>query len=113
MSSGEILIKGLHNKDPYCEKAIKFMGRLFGNEVSNFAVDNLPTGGIYLVGGVTKMMLSYIAGNPDNSFMEGYLSKGAKVNETLSKFPIYFVDRDDLVTTGCYVIIFDYLYLPY
>lgn len=97
---GEILFKGMNKMDPICEKTVEFFLRILGVEVSNFALETLPSNGIYLVGGYLSI-LGTLLKEENNSFMKGYLGKGQKVNEILSKFPIYLVKKEDFVSSGC------------
>jgi len=99
---GEILYKGMNKMDSICEKTVEFFLRILGVEVSNFALETLPTNGIYLVGGYLSI-LGKLLKEENNSFMGGYLGKGPKVNEILSKFPIYLVKKEDLVSSGCII----------
>jgi glucokinase len=99
---GEILIKGMNKVDPICEKTVEFFLRVLGVEVSNFALETLPSNGIDLVGGYLSI-LSKMLKEQSGSFMSGYLGKGQKVNEMLSKFPIYLVRKEDLVSSGCLI----------
>jgi len=99
---GEILIKGMNKKDSICEKTVDFFLRILGVEVSNFALETLPSKGIYLVGGYLSILMKMLQ-EPNNAFLRGYLGKGQMVNEMLLKFPIYLVKKEDLVSSGCLI----------
>jgi glucokinase len=58
--SGEILFKGMNKKDTICEKTVEFFLRVLGVEVSNFALETLPTNGIYLVGGYLSILMKML-----------------------------------------------------
>jgi len=102
MFPGEILIKGMNKKDSICEKTVDFFLKILGVEVSNFALETLPTNGIYLVGGYLSLLMKRLQ-EPNNAFLGGYLGKGQKVNDMLSKVPIYLVKKEDLVSSGCLI----------
>lgn len=102
MYAGEILIKGMNKSDEICQKTVEFFLKILGIEVSNFALETLPTNGIYLVGGYLSILANLLKDH-NSSFMSGYLGKGPKVNEMLSKFPIYLVRKEDLVSSGCII----------
>lgn len=102
LSPGEILERGISKKDVYCEKTLDFFCRLLGTEVSNFALETLPTKGIYLVGSHLSLIKSLLTQN-ENPFLSGYLGKGSTINQKLAKFPIYLVEKDDLVFEGCLI----------
>jgi len=105
LSSLEIMEEGLKEIDDLCVRSLNFMVRIFGNEVSNFAVDTIPTGGIFLVGRITNFLEDLLVKSVNNPFMAGYRSKGSEINETLSKFPIYIVDTDNLILSGSYILL--------
>jgi glucokinase len=100
----EIMDKGMYEDDEICQKSLNFLGKIYGNEVSNFAVDNIPTGGIYLVGQHSIYLKELLLKQCNNPFLDGYCSKGTEVNETLSKFPIYLVNTNNLVLMGAYIM---------
>lgn len=101
-SSGEILMRGMMKKDSICQKSIDLFLKFLGTEVSNFALETLPSKGIYLMGGYLSILKSYIK-QENSAFLNGYFGKGPKVNEMLAKFPIYFVPQEDLISSGCIV----------
>lgn len=51
---------GINNKDPLCMKVIDKFTENFGTECGNLALKTLPYGGIYLIGGVTGGIKSYL-----------------------------------------------------
>ena len=55
----EILRKGLKKEDTICEEVLKFHAKLYGTEVSNFALDCLPYSGIFLVGAMTNAVYEF------------------------------------------------------
>jgi len=105
LSDLEIIDEGLNETDEICEKSLNFMTRIFGNEVSNFAVDTLPSGGIFLLGDKTHSLKDLLTKSNNNPFLEGYKSKGSEVNESLSKFPIYIVNTANLTRLGSYILL--------
>jgi glucokinase len=53
LTSADIIEAGMKNKDPLCVKVIEKFAEILAVEVGNMALKVLPSGGIYLVGGVT------------------------------------------------------------
>jgi len=85
----EILRKGLKKEDTICEEVLKFHAKLYGTEVSNFALDCLPYSGIFLVGAMTNAVYEFFVN--DKTWMNGYLSKDETTNKVLARFPIYVI----------------------
>jgi len=93
----------LKKTDPICAKTLEFYARLYGKEISNFALDSLPYAGIYLVGGMINSVLDYFTKDPDCPFLKNYFSKDKITNNVLKRFPIYVVTFDDLGLFGAFV----------
>ena len=66
----------------------------YGSEAGSAALKWIPTGGLYLTGGITPKMIDYIKG--DNSeFMKAYKDKG-RVSQLLDRIPLFAVMEEDL-----------------
>jgi len=76
---------------------------LYAKEISNFALNSLPYGGIYLVGGLTNAVGDYLKDDPSSTFKSGYFSKGKVINSLLERFPIYIVKQKELGLLGAFV----------
>jgi len=57
------------DKDPICLKTKHYHAKLFGRELSNFACNTLPYGGIYLIGNFVNALADYYMNDPDCPFM--------------------------------------------
>lgn len=102
-TSEEIIQKALAKEDRTCVKVLEFFCTLYAKEISNFALNSLPYGGIYLVGGLTNCVADYIMNDPTSPFKDSYFSKGKVINGLLSKFPIYVVKSQELGLLGAFV----------
>jgi len=99
----EIIQKGLAKSDPQCVQTLELFVTLYAKEISNFALNSLPYGGIYLVGGLTNAVADYIKEDPASAFKNGYFSKGKVINGVLERFPIYIVKTRELGLRGTFI----------
>jgi len=58
----------------------------------------IPTGGLYVTGGLTPKNIQFIEG-PDSPFMKAYNDKG-RVNQVLETVPLFAVMVEDLGVRG-------------
>jgi glucokinase len=103
LTSEEIIQRGLSRADPMCFETLNFFITLYAKEISNFALNSLPYGGIYLVGGLTNCVAEYMMKDPDSPFKTAYFSKGKTINAVLEKFPIYLVKEKESGLLGAFV----------
>jgi glucokinase len=72
----------------------------YGCEVGSSAVKFIPTGGLYVTGGLTPKNIQFIVGQ-DSPFMKAYHDKG-RVKPVLENVPIFAVMKEDLGVRGAY-----------
>ena len=70
----DIIMLAINDKDPLCLKVVEKFTENFGTEAGNIALKTLPYGGVYLIGGVTAGIESYLLEN--SKFMEAFTNKG-------------------------------------
>lgn len=99
----EIIQRGLCKSDKQCLKTLELFTTLYAKEISNFALNSLPYGGIYLVGGLTNAVADYMIYDPESPFKAGYFSKGKVINSVLERFPIFIVKTIELGLRGTFV----------
>ncbi|MFW6051564.1 MAG: glucokinase [Myxococcota bacterium] len=63
----------LEGSDDACVKAVDMFVSAYGAEVGNFALTVLPTGGVYLAGGIAPRLVERFRGP---TFLDAFLSKG-------------------------------------
>jgi len=102
-TSEQIIQKALAKEDKQCMKVLEFFSSLYAKEISNFALNSLPYGGIYLVGGLTNCVAEYIMKDETSPFKDSYFSKGKIINSLLARFPIYIVKTQELGLLGAFV----------
>ena len=64
--------RGIEGSDPACVKALDIFVSLYGAEAGNLALKVLPTGGLYLAGGIAPRILAKLNGG----FLEAMTTKG-------------------------------------
>ena len=83
-----------------CHEAMQIMMGAYGGEVGSCALKFIPTGGIYVTGGLTPKNIHFIQGQ-ESEFLKAYLHKG-RVSPILEKVPIYAVMVEDLGVRGAH-----------
>ena len=78
---------GLSREDPACEKALMIFVELYGAEAGNLALKSLPTGGLFIAGGIAPKILPALTGG---HFMQALLDKG-RMRAVLERLPIAIV----------------------
>jgi len=84
-----------------CEQAMTIFASTYGAETGSAAVKFIPTGGIFLTGGLTPKNIKYISGT-ETPFMKAYVDRG-RLSNLMKKIPIYAVLPEDLGIRGAYV----------
>ena len=70
----------------------------YGSEVGSVGIKLIPTGGLYVTGGLTPKNINWIKGK-DSHFMTAYLDKG-RVSPILDNVPLLAVMVEDLGVRG-------------
>jgi glucokinase len=82
-------------RDPICRKTIKLFTKYYGRFIKNVVFDDLPLGGIYLMGGIPN-------NHPDlfgYEFTKEY-TKSARHQKLLKSIPIFVILDDDAGLKG-------------
>jgi len=80
--------------DALCLKVKHFHAKLFGRELSNFACNTLPYGGIYLIGNWVNALADYLINDPACPFMKAFIAKDPVTNAVLKRMPIYIITEE-------------------
>jgi glucokinase len=72
----------------------------YGCEVGSSAIKFIPTGGMFVTGGLTPKNIKFIEGQ-DSPFMKAYHDKG-RVKPVLENVPIFAVMVEDLGVRGAH-----------
>lgn len=83
-----------------CQEAISIMISAYGCETGSVAIKFIPTGGLFVTGGLTPKNIKYIEGL-HTDFMMSYLNKG-RVSPLLQHVPLFAVMVEDLGVRGAH-----------
>ena len=70
----------------------------YGSEVGSVGIKLIPSGGLYVTGGLTPKNIKWIEGK-DSCFLKAYLDKG-RVSPILDNIPLFAVMVEDLGVRG-------------
>mmetsp|Transcript_20296 Transcript_20296/g.41809 ORF Transcript_20296/g.41809 Transcript_20296/m.41809 type:complete len:159 (+) Transcript_20296:54-530(+) len=77
---------------------MKTMITSYGSEVGSVGIKLIPSGGLYVTGGLTPKNIKWIEGK-DSCFLKAYLDKG-RVSPILDNVPLFAVMVEDLGVRG-------------
>jgi len=83
-----------------CHDALKLFADSYGAVCGTFALQMMPFGGLYLTGGVTQKLQSFLKDDP--SFLSSYFDKG-RVSPMLQDVPLFFVVGDEMGQRGAHL----------
>lgn len=86
----------VENSDELSVETLKLFAKIYGSEAGNLALKCLPTGGVYLAGGIAAKCLPVLE---QGEFLEGFLAKG-RFHATLEKFPVKVCTQPEVVLLG-------------
>ena len=84
-----------------CVQAMEIMISAYGAEAGNCAVKFIPTGGLYVSGGLTPKNIDFIKG-ADSPFMKAYRDKG-RLTDLVESIPLFAVLVEDIGLRGARV----------
>ncbi len=90
---------GLSGKDRLCEKSLRMFVSIYGNEAGNLALKPLPSGGLYLAGGMAPKILARLE---DGTIMKAFLNKG-RLSEYLKSIPVSVILNEEVGLIGAAV----------
>jgi glucokinase len=82
--------------DPICRQALQLFTSLYGSEAGNLALKTLPTGGLYVGGGIAPRILDSLR---DGRFREAFLAKG-RMRALLEQIPVQIILNTDVGLLG-------------
>jgi glucokinase len=83
-----------------CQQAMSIMISAYGCETGSVAIKFIPTGGLFVTGGLTPKNIHFIEGL-HSDFMISYLNKG-RVSPILQHIPLFAVMVEDLGVRGAH-----------
>ena len=94
--SNEITIKGVKNECHLSRKVIELFVEILADTASDLALLTLPSGGIYLLGGISVNLAPFMKGS--DLFMKFFVDKDHSF--MLKTFPVYLVKNDNIGMIG-------------
>jgi len=85
VKSKDVIDAAMNKQDALCMKVVEKFADIYATEVGNFALKTLPYGGIFLVGGVTMGISSYLI--EDAHFRDVFFKKG-RFESMMRRFPL-------------------------
>ena len=96
---GDLISKAAIDGDPFCRAIMEVFGSILGQYLRSRAVATLPTGGIYLIGGVSQLaVVDYFV--LKTSFLDDFVMKGVRHDDLLGAIPVHVVTTDLLGALG-------------
>ncbi|QQR91741.1 MAG: glucokinase [Myxococcales bacterium] len=89
----------LERNDPACRRVVDLFLELYGAEAGNLALKCLPTGGLFIAGGIAPKLLPILKG----PFLPAFMNKG-RMSPLLEDVPIYVVKKPDIGLWGAAAI---------
>lgn len=87
---------GSSGEDPACERALSLFVSLYGSEAGNLALKVLPTGGLFIGGGIAPKILERLR---RGDFMQALQTKG-RMSDVLRTIPVSVVTSKDVAVIG-------------
>jgi glucokinase len=87
---------GSSGEDAACEYALSLFVSLYGSEAGNLALKVLPTGGLFIGGGIAPKMLARLC---HGDFMQAMLTKG-RMSDLLETIPVHVITSPDVAIIG-------------
>lgn len=78
---------GLAGQDALATRALDLFVTIYGVQAGNFALTTLPTGGVYIAGGIAPKIIDKLT---DGTFMRAFLDKG-RMADLVAKMPVHVV----------------------
>ena len=87
--------RALAGDDPACVRAAELFVGLYGAEAGNLALKTLPTGGLFVAGGIAGKLLPLVRAG----FMPAFLDKG-RMSPLLATIPVAVVLNPEVGLLG-------------
>ena len=97
--NNQIVSKGLKKECKLCEKSLDFFIQLYGQAAGNASLMYLPSGGLYLLGGLSVALQELII--KTDTWMKAFVDKG-RLSSVLESTPVILIRVHDLGMRGSY-----------
>lgn len=97
---GRVVAEHAGESGSLCQQAMSILMSAYGCEAGSTAIKWIPTGGLFVTGGLTPKNIKYLEGL-HSDFMISYLNKG-RVTPLLEHVPLFAVLVEDLGVRGAH-----------
>ena len=97
IASGAEIAKLAEINGSPAQSAMQFFARYCGQIAGDLALNHLPLGGIYFIGGVSRAATPFFQ---SEHFAQGFTDKG-RFSDFMNKFSVSVVNDDDMALVGC------------
>ena len=87
---------GLHREDELCSRALDMFVFIYGSEAGNMALKIMPTGGLYIAGGMAPKIINKLR---NGLFMKAFLDKG-RMSTLLEGIPVRVIMNPEVGLIG-------------
>ena len=98
---GAVVGKNAGIRGSLMEQAMTIMVGSYGSEAGSAALKWIPTGGIFITGGLTPKNIRYIEGK-DSPFLKAFFDKG-RVSPLLNSIPVFAIMNEAIGLRGARV----------
>mmetsp|Transcript_7912 Transcript_7912/g.22042 ORF Transcript_7912/g.22042 Transcript_7912/m.22042 type:complete len:487 (+) Transcript_7912:264-1724(+) len=95
-----VAVEAQRDASSLCRRAMSILMSAYGCEVGSAAIKWIPTGGLFVTGGLTPKNLHFMEGM-HSDFMIAYVNKG-RVSHLLERVPLFAVLTEDLGNRGAH-----------
>eukprot|EP00903_Cladosiphon_okamuranus_P012608 g11797.t1 len=99
---GAVISKNSSVPGSICEQVLEIWATYYGAEAGVMGLRCIPTGGLFLAGGMTHKLIHLVQGG-DSPFMKGFHDKG-RVAGLLQAVPVYAVLVEDIGLRGAHFV---------
>ncbi len=96
-TSTDILAEAQAGTNPLATETLRLFVQMFGDVTGNLALIHLPFGGIYLIGGMARAVVPWMA---PFGYADALRDKG-RFAGFMKNFPVYVIEDDYAALTGC------------
>lgn len=93
----EIMAGATDGSDPQALETVQYYVRFAGRVAGDIALIQLPFGGIYFIGGVSRSLAPWF---DRMGFAEAFCDKG-RFSEFMTQFPAWLIENDEAALVGC------------
>ena len=93
-------ISGSTDEQPLAKETIDIFMSIYGAQAGNFALTNLPYGGVHIAGGIAPKLINELKAS---DFLKSFKAKG-RMSELMEKFPVSVIMDTEVGVKGAAVV---------